>query len=262
MTTKTKKVTLATVKSFIRKNLGKGLLIKLDTKFDGMYDSVMPVEDDYTEAVADDSHDNHCGVSGAWFVRQSRDFFSRIDTETHEGFHVSNCCGSFDLVIEKPKAVEVDTSDYETRVRKLEAEGITRSDAQGIVDMEMGTVEGEDFAPHPDEFKKAPKAAPVHEVGEVREHISDYVAVLNMVGPADTIFDVERGRRYFKIVAGRDGGHKHVHAFVDKTTGDVLKPASYRKPAKGVRYNLLDQDSRLSCFRRADSTGSYLYAKR
>lgn len=98
MTSETKKVTLATVKSFIRKNLGKGLLIKIESKFDGMVDSVSAVEDTYDAALPSDGFANHCGVAGAWFVKGSRDYFTRIDTETHQGFHVSNCCGSFDLV--------------------------------------------------------------------------------------------------------------------------------------------------------------------
>ena len=96
-----KKATLATVKSFIHKNLGKGLLIKLESKFDGMYDCTMPVEDTYDVALPSDGFDNHCGVAGAWFVKGSRDYFTRIDNDTYQGFHVSNCCGSFDLVIKK-----------------------------------------------------------------------------------------------------------------------------------------------------------------
>ena len=30
-----------------------------------------------------------------------------------------------------------------------------------------------------------------------------------------------------------------VHAFIDQKTGDVFKPASFKAPAKGVRYNVL-----------------------
>ena len=46
-------------------------------------------------------------------------------------------------------------------------------------------------------------------------------------------FTVETGRRYLKIIQDNS-----VHAFVDKTTGDVYKPASWKSPAKYVRYDM------------------------
>ena len=45
---------------------------------------------------------------------------------------------------------------------------------------------------------------------------------------------------------------RSVHAFVDKKTGEVYKPASFKAPAKIVRYNLLMIESRKECFERAD----------
>ena len=36
-----------------------------------------------------------------------------------------------------------------------------------------------------------------------------------------------------------------IHCFVNIKTGDVFKPESYNKPAKHVRYNLLDDVQRL-----------------
>ena len=83
-------------------------------------------------------------------------------------------------------------------------------------------------------------------------------------------FVVTKGRKYFKITAHeydtfqdrneyREGG---VHAFVNKNTGEVYKPASYNSPhTKHVRYNLLDEDSRAECLLRADWAGGYLYLR-
>jgi len=56
-------------------------------------------------------------------------------------------------------------------------------------------------------------------------------------------------------------GSTSVSAFVDKETGEVYKPASFKAPAKGVRFNLLDKNSREECYRRADWAGGYLYAR-
>tara|TARA_B100000530_G_scaffold228122_1_gene147145 strand:- start:903 stop:1235 length:333 start_codon:yes stop_codon:yes gene_type:complete len=70
-------------------------------------------------------------------------------------------------------------------------------------------------------------------------------------------FTVEKGRKYHKIMQNHGG----VHAFVDKKTGDVFKPASWRGPAKYVRYNLLDEKSFTDCITRADWAGGYLYLR-
>ena len=79
-------------------------------------------------------------------------------------------------------------------------------------------------------------------------------------GESDYDFFIEEGRKYHKIVMDAHGS-KSVHAFVDKKTGEVYKPASYKAPAKIVRYNLLEIASREECFSRADWAGSYLYLR-
>ena len=43
------------------------------------------------------------------------------------------------------------------------------------------------------------------------------------------------GNRYVKVIRGSG-----VHCFVDKTNGDVLKPASWKAPAKHARGNIFD----------------------
>ena len=64
-------------------------------------------------------------------------------------------------------------------------------------------------------------------------------------------FKVYSGKKYYKIVQQefetwsgskyfnqyRDGS---VHAFVDKETGEVYKPAGWAKPAKHVRFDMRD----------------------
>ena len=70
-------------------------------------------------------------------------------------------------------------------------------------------------------------------------------------------FKLELGRKYWKINETNGG----VHAFVDRNNGNVFKPASYKSPAKHVRYNLLDESSFNNCISRADWCGSYLYLR-
>ena len=70
-------------------------------------------------------------------------------------------------------------------------------------------------------------------------------------------------RKYFRLVMRYLTGSKQrsVHAFIDKATGDVYKPASWKAPAKHIRYNLLDDNSRESCYSKCDWAGSYLYLR-
>ena len=72
-------------------------------------------------------------------------------------------------------------------------------------------------------------------------------------------FYIESGRKYHKIIMETGGNSRSVHAFVDKKTGEVYKAASFKAPAKIVRYNLLNIASREECFERADWAGGYLY---
>ena len=74
-------------------------------------------------------------------------------------------------------------------------------------------------------------------------------------------FYIESGRKYHKIIMETGGNSSSVHAFVDKKTGEVYKPASWKAPAKIVRFNLLEIASREQCFARADWAGGYLYVR-
>ena len=84
-------------------------------------------------------------------------------------------------------------------------------------------------------------------------------------------FVIRSGRKYYKIIQQdfdtfrdrneyRDGS---VHAFVDKNTGEVYKPASYNSPAKHVRYDLRIINDRAK-LHNPDYTGwagGYLYMR-
>jgi hypothetical protein len=74
-------------------------------------------------------------------------------------------------------------------------------------------------------------------------------------------FILESGRKYHKIVFIDSNGSRSVHAFVDQKTGEVYKSASWKAPAKGVRYDLRLIEEREWLFKNADWAGSYLYAK-
>lgn len=69
------------------------------------------------------------------------------------------------------------------------------------------------------------------------------------------------GRKYHKVMQCVDGQTESVHAFIDKKTGSVYKPASFKAPAKGQRYNLLLIKDREWLLENAEWHGSYLYVR-
>ena len=75
----------------------------------------------------------------------------------------------------------------------------------------------------------------------------------------DYKFYIESGRKYHKLIMETEAGSRSVHAFIDKRFGHVYKPASFKAPAKHIRYNLLVDNSREECFARCDWAGGYLY---
>ncbi len=67
------------------------------------------------------------------------------------------------------------------------------------------------------------------------------------------------GRKYHKVMQCVNGETESVHAFIDKKTGEVYKAASYKAPAKGVRFNLLIIQEREFMLENCDWAGGYLY---
>jgi hypothetical protein len=85
-------------------------------------------------------------------------------------------------------------------------------------------------------------------------------------GECDYEFIIESGRKYHKIIMVIDNGSgrspsRSVHAFVDRKTGEIYKSASFKSPAKGVRYDLRIIEQREWLLENANWAGSYLYAR-
>ena len=77
----------------------------------------------------------------------------------------------------------------------------------------------------------------------------------------DYKFYIEEGRKYHKIIMETGAGSRSVHAFVDKKNGDLYKAASFKSPAKGVRFNLCIISDREWLLENADWAGGYLYVR-
>jgi hypothetical protein len=100
------------------------------------------------------------------------------------------------------------------------------------------------------------RAAMKREGANVEYHQSVIDRLCEGESPFQYTFTV--GKKYAKIIM-QCRGVKSAHAFVDLSNGDVYKAASWQAPAKGIRYNLMDDKSREEMYQRADWAGGYLY---
>ena len=83
-------------------------------------------------------------------------------------------------------------------------------------------------------------------------------------GECDYSYEIEKGRKYLKIMMVIDHGSspsRSVHAFIDKNTGEVYKAASWKSPAKGVRFDLRLIEERERLYESCDWAGGHLYAR-
>lgn len=81
----------------------------------------------------------------------------------------------------------------------------------------------------------------------------------NGILPIDYV--IESGKKYHKVIMVDSSSNRSVHCFIDKQTGEVYKSASWKSPAKNVRYDLRLIKDREWLFENADWSGGYLYAK-
>lgn len=99
-----KKITRTTIKSFIKNNFDD-LYISTRSRFNGMIDCVdrchdqsfYKVEREKRERFADYS----LGIEGAYFVGNSRDYFSPYEKDGFKGYEILNCVGSFILAVKE-----------------------------------------------------------------------------------------------------------------------------------------------------------------
>jgi len=94
--------------------------------------------------------------------------------------------------------------------------------------------------------------------------LNGWLDLLDRISPEGYAYAIDpprKGQRYARVVMSINGGDRSVHAFYDLRTGDVYKAEGWKKPAKGVRFNLLDDESFANLLEQAHWTGRYLYAR-
>ena len=107
--------------------------------------------------------------------------------------------------------------------------------------------------------------------GELSEYAKKQLAEMEDGTAKLMKFKVVTGKKYYKIIQQdydtfqdrneyRDGS---VNAFIDKKTGEVYKPASWKSPAKHVRFDmrLIKDRTLLNDPNFTDWAGGYLYMR-
>lgn len=85
-------------------------------------------------------------------------------------------------------------------------------------------------------------------INEAYKEIPDHAATVKVVW----------GTKYYKVI--KEGQYqKSVHAFIDRETGTLYKPASFDAPSKTTNYNIVDDYKKL--VKEVDPYGAYLYKK-
>jgi len=102
--------------------------------------------------------------------------------------------------------------------------------------------------------------------GDFHTHIHIWLDALEIKAKQQTYgneqtvyYFFKANKKYYKITQVWEGVET-IHAFVDKISGDVYKPASYSAPYKHPRYNLINDFDKL--LKECDWAGSYLYKRR
>ena len=96
-----KKITIATVKSFIKMN-SDFLFINTKSRFDGMTDGVEDRNGGFQKIKKADHFDEYSlGYIGIHFTGSTKNWCKRYEDEFYQGFRVDNCCGCFIVAIIK-----------------------------------------------------------------------------------------------------------------------------------------------------------------
>lgn len=97
----TKKITLSTVKSFVKKH--SEIYINSKSDFNGMIDGIEYNKNSRFELAKRSDHleEYTLGIVGAWFVRRSNDRFNEYEDSQFKGISVYNSCGSFIIAVRK-----------------------------------------------------------------------------------------------------------------------------------------------------------------
>ena len=111
----------------------------------------------------------------------------------------------------------------------------------------------------------APQFSTLHGTEELVEVVNNQFRVNSIESGHDTYYqlEIDGGRKYIKVWSylvshGERTRGRSIYMFIDKETGAVYKPASWKLPAKGIRFYI---DQLNNNPEKCDQYGSFLYLR-
>lgn len=106
-------------------------------------------------------------------------------------------------------------------------------------------------------YDKFVESIGMQNIRSIQEQVYAHTETLcdKLIEKSDGEFIISRGKKYLKIISVKCDNQQSAHAFVDKNTGEVYKSSSWKSPAKSVRFNLMDDESRNLCYSNCDAYG-------
>lgn len=103
-------------------------------------------------------------------------------------------------------------------------------------------------------------------VSSLKKRLNEHKARLGLTYFDEYDVTVSETPKYFKIYSfevkdgkrWRNDGGTNIKAFIDKKTGDIYKPASWKAPAKHARGNVLSSENGMEAF---DESGFVKYLR-
>lgn len=115
------------------------------------------------------------------------------------------------------------------------------------------------------EFSRTGNAADRADVIHAGQLLASYITgrAAEQCGPNPPTYELNlAGRKYLRMeMTTGSNRSRSVHLFIDATNGDILKPATWHKPAKNARFNLFEHDSLQTMLERFNWAGGYLYVR-
>ena len=98
---------------------------------------------------------------------------------------------------------------------------------------------------------------------EVAQKFANALTEKSVLSGRSEEYSVMAGRKFDRIVSERPNEQfsRTVHAFVERQTGKLFKPAGWAAPAKNARYDLSTPEGFAQTVELADPYGSYLYQR-
>ena len=90
---------------------------------------------------------------------------------------------------------------------------------------------------------------------------AQYYADNGFTFEAPPTFDAQNGSKNIRIVQRRANGGGSAYCFIEKDTGNILKAAGWKAPAKGARGSIWNHDCDVGANKPCNVYGSGLYAR-